>query len=199
MATRHARGVVAALVVLAALTVASSAQVIRPGFQDLIPREVRPEAVKVFFAVAPSGASTDSVTTRAGVYDYTFPIAGARFLKLLIYMPGYQMVTAEFKDAQLDTSTPYTPPLVTLPAVRLDGRLVNSSGRPLRDYGLYLGYHFMESVGYFCGNYCSENRRTDSVCVTRRDAHGRRRRVLVYGPEHARGSVLSKIRTGWRG
>ena len=168
MATRRdARAGVAVLVTILSLTGASAARVvptpramsaprdpdIRRGFQVLIPRDVNPETVKIFFAIKPRGVvPTEPVTTRPGVYDYTLPIAGSSFLRLLIYAPGYRMVTAEFRDAQVNASSPYTLPLVKLPAVRLDGRLVDSGGRPVPNQTLDLTYEVWEAVAYFCGN-----------------------------------------------
>ena len=107
----------------------------------------------MFFALSASGVLPDeSVRTRPGVYDYTIPIRGERFLRLLIYVPGFQMVTAEFRDGQLDPSKPYTPPLARLPTVRLDGRLTDSSGQPVRNQTLDLSYELSEAVRFFCGN-----------------------------------------------
>ena len=127
--------------------------VLRPDFHIQIPREVAPETVRVFFALSASGVLPDeSVRTRSGVYDYTIPIRGERFLRLLIYIPGFQMVTAEFKDGQLDPSKAYTPVLARLPAVRLDGRLTDSSGQPMRNQTLDLSYELSEAVRFFCGN-----------------------------------------------
>lgn len=116
-----------------------------------IPPNVPPTTTHVFYTFAPSGQLPESVTIAAGTTDFSVPLAGTQFLKLLVFVPGYQMVATEFQGAQLDSTVPYTLPLKPLSTIPIDGLAVDSSNRPLPNYRLALSYKLLESAEYFCG------------------------------------------------
>jgi hypothetical protein len=70
-------------------------------------------------------------------------------MKLLIYLPGYRMITAEFDKEQLSKPQTFTPSLEKLWTARLEGRLVNSKYEPLGAQKLFVCYFLREAMGYF--------------------------------------------------
>lgn len=138
------------------------------GFRITIPAGIRPEAVSIYAALL-GGAGASPVTTRAGVTEYVVPIGDAHALKLLIYLPGYQMVVAEFADPGL-TSTNFQPPLATLPPTRWVARLVDSSNRPVRNQVLDLNYRLFEAMPYF--GYADGSVPTIHIGTARTDGFG---------------------------
>jgi hypothetical protein len=106
------------------------------------------------------------------VFDYAIDVGIARVLKLLIVVPGYQVVAVELSGSQLDAPMPYTPRLVPSAPVTVSGTLVDSSGRPVRGYGLELGYKFLETVAYFCNCVLDGSVPSMSIGRTRTDDAG---------------------------
>lgn len=115
-----------------------------------LPHDVAPERVAIFYSVMQRGWPK-SIATKPGFFDYTVETGTAINTKLLLFVPGFRIVTAEFTNTEVRTTVRYTPTLVPSRAT-LSGRLVDSAGQPLRNYGLTLGYHFNEACDYFgCG------------------------------------------------
>jgi hypothetical protein len=115
-----------------------------------LPHDIAPERVAILYSLVQRGWPTP-IATKPGIFDYTIETVTASNMKLLLFVPGFRVVTAEFTDAQVRATGRYTPVLVPSRAT-LSGRLVDSSVRPLRDYGLTLGYLFKEACDYFgCG------------------------------------------------
>jgi hypothetical protein len=139
------------------------------AFQIHIPTEIKPETVMIYFGVSyGQGFSSSTVTTKQGVYDYPLAVADrASSLKLLIYIPGYKMVTEEFHGMDLKTPKIFVPALRALPTVPLTGRLVDSSNHPIPNQNLVLKQD-LEDMNYFSqydggGDYIEIGRtRTDA-------------------------------------
>jgi hypothetical protein len=115
-----------------------------------LPHDIAPERVAIFYSLVQRGWPK-SIATKPGIFDYTIETGAASDTKLLLFVPGFRIVTAEFTDAEVRTTARYTPTLVPSRAT-LSGRLVDSAGQPLRNYGLTLGYKFIEACDFFkCG------------------------------------------------
>lgn len=145
----------AALIGLAVSTPAYSQAPL--SFALRLPRNVSPETVRVRYQVLGQGGYSSFVRTRAGVFDYNIlplPVADGGFsdpsqLKLLIYAPGFRIVTAEFSREQLSIAQIYTAGFQKLPTTRLEGRLVDTSGEPRGGEKLYLSYRLSEGQRFF--------------------------------------------------
>jgi hypothetical protein len=124
---------------------------VQTAFVIHLPPDVEPEHVSIFYSLALSGRMPDSVTTKPDVFDYMIDTKASHDLKLLIVVPGYRVVTAQFTDAEMRSVQPYTPRLIPS-STTLRGRLVDSSRRPIRNFGLTLSYELGAAVDYFCGN-----------------------------------------------
>jgi hypothetical protein len=123
-------------------------------FRVSLPLNTKPETVLIKTGVSGRGLVLNEVRTKPGVYDYSLDlglsdVGPAQSLKLLIYIPGYRMVTAEFKDADLRTGKTFIPPLFPLPTTPVKGRLLDSAEKPLSDQTLTAGYHLSEAMAYF--------------------------------------------------
>lgn len=149
--TDHVRRATADLAATLRGLAAPLVDAIQTSFAIHLPPDVAPERVSIFYSLALSGRMPDSVTTTPGVFDYTIDTKAAHDMKLLIVVPGYQIVTAQFTDGQMRSAPPYTPRLIPS-STTLRGRMVDSSRRQMRNFGLILGYELHEAVGYFCGN-----------------------------------------------
>jgi hypothetical protein len=134
-------------------------------FSIRLPRDVYPERAVVFYSFASSGRMPALLRTMPDVFDYAIDVGIARVLKLLIVVPGYQVVAVALSGSQLNAPMPYTPPLVPSTPVTVSGTLVDSSGRPVRGYGLKLGYNFLETVAYFCN--CALDGSVPSISIGR--------------------------------
>jgi hypothetical protein len=119
-----------------------------------LPREINPDTVVIEYGFYGTGLSMGRLPTRAGVHDYPVgppaPEIGApTSLKLLIYIPGYRMVTTEFLGKELQTGTVFTPPLVPLSTTIVRGQLIDSADEPLGNESLKVEYMLMEEMGYY--------------------------------------------------
>lgn len=148
--TEHVRSAVSDLAATLRRIAGQLIDTIQTPFAIRLPPDVEPERVSIFYSLALSGRMPDSVTTKSGVFDYTIDTKAAHDLKLLIVVPGYRIVTAQFTDAEMRSAERYMPQLVPSSAT-LRGRVVDSSRRPIRNFGLSLGYELHEAIGYFCG------------------------------------------------
>ena len=94
------------------------------------------------------------VRTRSGVHDYPInfsdaTVGPAQSLKLLIYIPGYRVITAEFNETDIQRGRVFVPPLVPLATTAFRGRLVAPNQRPLAGQTLRLDYFLREVMSYF--------------------------------------------------
>jgi hypothetical protein len=170
--TDHVRRATVELAATLRAIAAPLVDTIQTTFAIRLPSDIQPERVSIFYALASSGRMPDSVATTPGVFDYAIDTKAAHDLKLLLVVPGYQIVTTQFTDAEMRSAQPYTPQLI--PSSRtLRGRLVDSSRRPMRNVGLNVGYVFRELIGYFCGT-CTIDGRIDRISLgeTRTDDTG---------------------------
>jgi hypothetical protein len=170
--TDHVRRATVELAATLRAIAAPLVDTIQTTFAIRLPSDIQPERVSIFYALASSGRMPDSVATTPGVFDYAIDTKAAHDLKLLLVVPGYQIVTTQFTDAEMRSAQPYTPQLI--PSSRtLRGRLVDSSRRPMRNVGLNVGYVFRELIGYFCGT-CTIDGRIDRISLgeTRTDDAG---------------------------
>jgi hypothetical protein len=149
--TEHVRGATADLAATLRTIAGQIINAVQTAFVIHLPPDVEPERASIFYSLALSGRMPDTVTTTPGVFDYTIDTKAAHDLKLLIVVPGYRIVTAQFTDAEIRSTPSYTPRLIPS-STTLRGRLVDSSHRPIRNFGLTLGYELHEAIGYFCGN-----------------------------------------------
>jgi hypothetical protein len=120
-----------------------------PSLTIQLPHDIRPERTAIFYSLASTGLLNDRIVTKPGVFDYSIE-TGSHAMKLLIFIPGYRIVTADFTDAQVRSVGRFPPSLVRSEAI-LNGRLVDSTGQPLSHHRLTIGYDF-DLIGYFCGN-----------------------------------------------
>jgi hypothetical protein len=148
------------------------------SFKIAFPQGTYPETASIFYAIVRDGAdgslSSGIVTTKKGVFEYPLnalseyvtprnvlkslesekaPDKSAippKNLKLLIYLPGYHMVQAEFDEAQLQQRQTFIPKLEPLRTIRLSGRLLDSSGKGRNNQLVSLNYQLLES-GVFMG------------------------------------------------
>jgi hypothetical protein len=110
------------------------------------PAAVSPTTVSVWY-LPPPGQAFPVTGARPSNRTYTIPVAGALPLRVLIHVPGYQLVAREFEAAEM-TGT-FIPPLIPLGNAPLHGRLVTSSGQPLRDTPIRLSYDLVEAMAFF--------------------------------------------------
>ena len=66
----------------------------------------------------------------------------------LLYCPGYRIETLEFNIKDRDLLQPWVPPFKKLPITSLNGRLVDSRNRPIKDVKLVLYYRLYEVVHF---------------------------------------------------
>lgn len=130
---------------------AQAPQPSRPVLTVSLPLNINPETVTLQASV---DGRLSLMSTKRGIYDYPVELhasvlGSARSLKLLIYIPGYQMVAQEFTGADIQTGKVFIPPLVPLPTAVLHGRLVNSGEKPLSGQTLYVKYLLSEAMNYF--------------------------------------------------
>lgn len=134
-----------------------SGEALPKGLTIRFPQNVEPETAMIEFEISGKGGYLTAVQTKKGVFDYSLPAGGMyagnvgdlKSLKLLVYVPGYRMITANFNETELKTALIFVPPLIPLPTVRLNGQLVNSSQKPLQGETVSVQYHLVEAMGYF--------------------------------------------------
>ena len=95
------------ILLLACPALAGSQQVASTStFTVSLPLNVSPETVLIEAGIFGQGLYLSQVQTKSGVFDYPIRLTDTsvglpRFLKLLIYIPGYRMVASEFKESEL--------------------------------------------------------------------------------------------------
>ena len=121
-----------------------------PGkvLQIRIPQEIDPGKLTILYGERGNGLTVGPLDTTSGVREYEVDLRNATSAKLLIYCPGYRMVTAEFDAAQISGSKIFTPRFVSLPMIPLRARLVDTKGRPLVGEEVVLRHTLLE-MEYF--------------------------------------------------
>jgi len=146
-------------------------------FRIRFPPETQPETASVFYAIVRSGSdgslSKGFVPAKKGFFEYSLdgltdyvsprnlidsldkekaPVKREVLpenLKLLVYLPGYRMVKAEFDEAQLQQGQMVIPKLEPLGTIRLSGRIVDSSGQGRSNQSISLEYQLSEEGAFF--------------------------------------------------
>lgn len=110
------------------------------------PAAVSPPTVSVWYH-PPPGQPFPVAGAHPPHRTYSVSISRAVPLRVLLYIPGYQFVAHEFEPAEI-TKT-FIPPLIPLGTTPLHGRLVTSSGQPVRDTPIRLSYDLVEAMSFF--------------------------------------------------
>lgn len=124
-------------------------------FKVRIPRGMYPAKVTVVCGQYGHGLGLQQETKRMG-NDFLidiFPaersaIAATKRVKLLIFCPGYKVVTADLDVAKGETSKPFIPAFRRIPMVPIRVRLENSSGQPIMNVRVAFLLD-LDSFGYF--------------------------------------------------
>ncbi len=83
-----------------------------------------------------------------GKFRYDIDLSNIEYFVALLYCPGYRIETLEFNIKDRDLSKPWVPPFKKLPITSLNGRLVDSRNRPIKDVKLVLYYDLHEVVHF---------------------------------------------------
>jgi hypothetical protein len=111
-----------------------------------IPATVVPETVSIWYQASP-GPNLTVLQTRAATSSYLVSTADTTHLRILLYVPGYQMVARDLEPAEM--SQTFVPPLIPLASSVLHGQLVDSSNHPLADQSMHLTYELIEGMEFF--------------------------------------------------
>jgi hypothetical protein len=153
---RSLRILVSTFPVVFLISVASAQSQPGPSFILRLPQEASPETAIVNYQVMGSGGFASFIRPQKNTWEYPLPLSRSSFvnappegMKLLIYLPGYRMITAEFNKEQLSKPQTFAPSLEKLWTARFEGRLVNSRYEPLGAQKLFVCYFLTEAMGYF--------------------------------------------------
>lgn len=138
------------------------------GLLVRIPAGIEPEAVHIYFGQAGVPPVVNEMKTRPGIANYVLPVSGPQPMTILMYVPGYQVVTRELSGAELASTL--EPKLTPLAMVRMNGRLVDSRGRAVVGQELELSYNLLEAMPYF--GYLDGGAPSIQVARSRTDANG---------------------------
>lgn len=148
---RAACGLLALCLAVAAVSSLSAAHAAPSGrvLRILIPRRIDPGKLTLLCKRRGTGMTTiERVDTKDGVRKYSVDLRDVNSVKLLVYCPGYRMVTAEFDTRRIADSKAFTPRFVRVPMVPLRVRLVDTDGRPLVGEQVSLRHSLLE-MEYF--------------------------------------------------
>ncbi|MBI3920849.1 MAG: hypothetical protein HY318_05465 [Armatimonadetes bacterium] len=122
----------------------------QPVLRIRIPREIDTDSLKMISGVyGGDGLGVGPIDTKSGVYDYSVQLGSkAKTVKLLIYAPGYKMVTAEFGVKSISPVQPFAPRFTKLPTTPLHLKVVGSNGEPLANQKITLS-HGLATHQYF--------------------------------------------------
>jgi len=113
------------------------------------PEDVPPEQVTIITGAYGNGLVGGSLTTKAGVRDYTEKLNDkTTAVKLLCYRPGYRMLTANLSAAQLAEHTPFVPHFEKLASTPVTLTFVSPEGTPLPGTKVVLS-HSLETHQFF--------------------------------------------------
>ena len=138
------------------------------GLLVRIPDGIEPETVHIYFGQAGVPPVVNEMKTRPGIANYVLPVTGAQAMSIMMYVPGYQMVTRELSDAAL--ASRLEPTLTPLATVRMNGRLVDSRGHAVVGQDLELSYNLLEAMPYF--GYLDGGVPTIQLARSRTEANG---------------------------
>jgi len=103
-----------------------------PMLRVHLPDEVAPEKATLIFGEYGEGLTMGPRVLQKGKYDYSFSLWDrATSVKVLLYCPGYRMVTAEFSLEGAAPIVSFEPHFDELPKTALCVRMVDSEGSPL--------------------------------------------------------------------
>ncbi len=121
------------IVVAAASNVQPEAAAETPrSLQISIPAEIDPASVIIRTVQYAAGLTRGTVKTKPGVQDYAVSLAErTKRVRLLVYSPGFKMVTADLDVESGVPTQPFVPVFEPLASVPLRIRLTDSAGRPL--------------------------------------------------------------------
>ncbi|MGD9611565.1 MAG: hypothetical protein AB7V22_01530 [Kiritimatiellia bacterium] len=110
-----------------------------------IPPEKDAENFRLGVGIYGHGLQTGAQSGETGVCEYDVPCATAEVVKLFAYLPGYRIDPVDGLRAG-DVWEPFFVPLDVLP---LEGKLLDSHGRPLAGETLVFTYDLIEAMDYF--------------------------------------------------
>jgi hypothetical protein len=116
--------------------------------QICIPQEIDPGKLTLLRGTYGNGLSLSQLDTKKGVREYEIDLRDATSVRLLIYCPGYRMVTTDIDVTQVSGSETFSPQFVELPMVPLRVRLVDTKGRPVVGEEVLLRHTLLE-MKYF--------------------------------------------------
>lgn len=120
-----------------------------PTLRIHIPTEFNTENLTIISGIYGNGLGVSQVTTKSGHHDYSIPLGSkAQTVKLLIYAPGYKIVTAEFKTKNLAVAKPFVPRFDKLPTTPLKLKIVGTNGKAIANEIITLG-HDLATHKYF--------------------------------------------------
>ena len=110
-----------------------------------IPPEMDAEHFRLGVGLYGHGLQTGAQSGEKGVCEYDVPCTTADVVKLFAYLPGFRI---DHVDG-LRTGDAWEPFFVPLDSVQLEGKLLDSHGRPLAGETLVFTYDLMEAMSYF--------------------------------------------------
>ena len=110
-----------------------------------IPPDVDAENFRLGVGIYGYGLQTGTQSGEKGVCEYDVPCTTADVVKLFAYLPGYRIDPVDGLRAG-DVWEPFFVPLDFVP---LEGRLLDSHGRPLAGETLVFTYDLIEAMDYF--------------------------------------------------
>lgn len=120
-----------------------------PTLRLQIPPEVNTPNLTIISGVYGHGLGVSSIDTKPGVFNYSIPLGKkAKSVKLLIYAPGYKVVTAQFEVKTLSAAKPFVPRFAKLPTTLLKLKLAGSNGKPVINEKITLS-HDLATHQYF--------------------------------------------------
>jgi len=122
-----------------------------------LPRGVKPETAAIHYSVSSvRGGLITSARVQKDKFDYPllpadrpFDVGPFRALKILLYVPGYRMVTANFGAEELARARIFEPTLEALPTTQFHGQLLDSKNEPRPSQSLSLDYNLLEAMPFF--------------------------------------------------
>ena len=110
-----------------------------------IPPDVDAEHFRLGVGIYGYGLQTGAQSGEKGICEYDVPCTTADVVKLFAYLPGYRI---DHVDG-LRAGDAWEPFFVPLDSVPLEGRLLDSHGRPLAGETLVFTYDLIEAMDYF--------------------------------------------------
>ena len=138
-------------VLLASMALAAAPAAARPApvFRVQFPNEIAPEQATLILGEFGEGLAVGPRALEKSKYDYSFRLwEKASSFKVLLYCPGYKVLTAEFKVKDITPTVSFKPHFERLPTTPLCVRMVDSRGKPLANERFSL-YHDLAPHQYF--------------------------------------------------